>query len=260
MTTTRFKSVLLAACVAGGALGVAASTSAQSLEAIMEVGKQRTAEAKASQAKIDRLADETRDLLSDYKTVMKQIDGLKVYNARLERQIANQNARIADIDASILEAAVIQRQIPPLVTRMLDGLEQFIALDMPFDIDTRMGNIEAVRSNLDRSDVTSAEAFRQVLELYSIELQYGRGMEAYKDTIELNGSEREVDILRIGRIALVYQTTDGAETGAWNKNSKSWETLSAGDYAAAVRKGVRIAEKTATIELMNMPIAAPEAN
>jgi uncharacterized coiled-coil protein SlyX len=260
MTIHRLKTVLLAACVAGGALGVAASSSATSIDDILEVGKQRTAQAKTSQAKIDRLADETRDLLSDYKTVMKQVDGLRVYNARLERQIANQERRIADIDASIAEAAVIQRQIPPLVGRMLDGLEQFINLDMPFDLDTRLGNIEAVRSNLDRSDVTSAEAFRQVLELYSIELQYGRGIESYPDTISVNGVEREVDILRVGRVSLVYQTKDGAETGAWNPKTQSWESLSAGDYASAVRKGVRIAKKQATIELLNMPVAAPEAN
>ena len=256
MTTTRLKTLLAAICIGGGA-SIAA---AQSIDPIVEVGKQRTASAKASQAKIDRLADETASLLSDYKTVMKQVDGLKVYNARLERQIANQERRIRDIDASIAEASVIQRQIPPLVTRMLDGLEQFINLDMPFDLDTRLGNIEAVRANMDRSDVTSAEAFRQVLELYSIELQYGRGIEAYTDTIELGGAGREVDILRIGRVALVYQSTDGAETGAWNKNSQSWEELSAGDYTAAVRKGVRIAKKQATIELLNMPVSAPEAN
>jgi hypothetical protein len=239
MTTHRFKSVLLAACVAGGALGVAASSNAASIDQVLDVGKQRTAEAKSSQAKID---------------------GLRVYNARLERQIANQNRRISDIDGSISEAAVIQRQIPPLVGRMLDGLEQFISLDMPFDLDTRLGNIEAVRNNLDRSDVTAAEAFRQVLELYSIELQYGRGIESYSDTIEINGTPREVDILRIGRISLVYQTTDGAETGAWDTGSGAWEALPAGDYAAAVRKGVRIAKKQATIELLNMPVAAPEAN
>jgi len=256
MTTTRLKTLLAAICIGGGVSIVGA----QSIDPIVEVGKQRTAAAKASQAKIDRLSDETASLLSDYKTVMKQVDGLKVYNARLERQIANQEKRIRDIDASIAEASVIQRQIPPLVTRMLDGLEQFINLDMPFDLDTRLGNIEAVRANMDRSDVTSAEAFRQVLELYSIELQYGRGIEAYTDTIELGGADREVDILRIGRVALVYQSTDGAESGAWNKDSQSWEELSAGDYAAAVRKGVRIAKKQATIELLNMPVSAPEAN
>ena len=97
MTTTRLKSLLLAMCVGGSAsLAVA-----QSIDPIVEVGKQRAVAAKASQAKIDRLADETASLLSDYKTVMKQVDGLKVYNARLERQIANQEKRITNIDASI---------------------------------------------------------------------------------------------------------------------------------------------------------------
>ena len=137
MTTTRLKTLLAAICIGGGA----SIAVAQSIDPIVEVGKQRTAAAKASQAKIDRLSDETASLLSDYKTVMKQVDGLKVYNARLERQIANQEKRIRDIDASIAEASVIQRQIPPLVTRMLDGLEQFINLDMPFDLDSRLGNI-----------------------------------------------------------------------------------------------------------------------
>ncbi|MAK70292.1 MAG: hypothetical protein CME50_10180 [Halieaceae bacterium] len=260
MTITRLKTLLGAATIAASFVGGAAFANADSLEAIMQVGKERTAEARASQTKIDRLADETRDLLADYKTVMKQVEGLRVYNARLDRQIANQERRIADIDQAISDAAIIQRQIPPLVTRMLDGLDQFIDLDMPFDLDTRKGNIEAVRANLDRSDVTSAEAFRQVLELYSIELQYGRGIESYSDTIDVDGASREVDMLRIGRVALVAQTTDGASTRAWNNSSRSWEELSTADYSAAVRKAVRIAKKQATIELLNMPIAAPEAN
>ena len=260
MTITRLTTLLGTATIAASFVGGASLASADSLEAIMQVGKERTIEARASQAKIDRLADETRDLLSDYKTVMKQVEGLRVYNARLERQIANQERRIADIDQSISDAAIIQRQIPPLVTRMLDGLDQFIDLDMPFDLERRKGNAEAVRSNLDRADVTAAEAFRQVLELYSIELQYGRGIESYSGTISVEGADREVDMLRIGRVALIAQTTDGADTRAWNNATRSWEELSSSDYSAAVRKAVRIAKKQATIELLNMPIAAPEAN
>ena len=260
MTITRLKTLLGASTIAASFFGGAPVASADSLDAIMQVGKERTIEARASQTKIDRLADETRDLLSDYKTVMKQVEGLRVYNARLERQIANQERRIADIDQSISDAAIIQRQIPPLVTRMLDGLDQFIDLDMPFDLERRKGNTEAVRSNLDRADVTAAEAFRQVLELYSIELQYGRGIESYSGTISVDGADREVDMLRIGRVALIAQTTDGADTRAWNNATRSWEQLSSADYSAAVRKAVRIAKKQATIELLNMPIAAPEAN
>lgn len=259
MTTHRLKSVLMATVVAAGAFCSVASQ-ANTLDAIIKVGEEKTAAAKQSQAKIDRLAEEARDLLTDYKTVMKQVDGLKVYNARLQRQINNQERRIADIDESIDDVTVIQRQMMPLVIRMIDGLDQFVELDVPFNLDERRARIEFLRDNVDRSDITVAEKFRQVLEAYNIELQYGRGMETYSDTIELNGVTRDVDFLRIGRVSLVYQTTDGEESGVWNPETKSWDSLSSGDYAAAIRKGVRIAKKQATIELLNMPVAAPEAN
>jgi len=236
------------------------ATQANTLEAILKVGEEKTAAAKQSQAKIDRLAEEARDLLSDYKTVMKQVDGLKVYNARLQRQITNQERRIADIDESISEVTVIQRQMMPLVIRMIDGLEQFIQLDVPFYFDERMKRVEFLRDNVDRSDLSVAEKFRQVLEAYKIELDYGRGVETYSDTIEVNGVVREVDVLKVGRVSLVYQTTDREESGVWNASTQSWDPLPSGDYATAIRKGIRIAKKELTMDLLNMPVAAPEAN
>jgi hypothetical protein len=261
MTSYRLKHVLLVAAASLSALlGLAGVAQASSLDEILEVSTQKTAAAKKSQAKIDRLADETRDLLDDYKTVMKQVDGLKVYNARLERQIQNQLKRIADIEASIDEVQIIQRQMMPLTIRMIDGLEQFVEMDVPFNLEERRERIEFLRTNVDRSDLTVAEKFRQVLEAYNIELQYGRGFETYSGTIDHNGSPRDVDFLRVGRIALVYQTLDGSEAGVWNNETRSWDPLSASDYGNAIRKGVRIAKKQATIDLLNMPVAAPEAN
>jgi len=253
--------VLIAALVSAGSLaGTTAVVQANSLDAVLKVGKDKNVAAAKSQQKIDRLADETRDLLTDYKTVSKQIDGLKVYNARLQRQIDNQLKRIDSIDASIDESTVISRQMTPLVIRMIDGLEQFVELDVPFQKEERLERVQFLRDNLDRADVSVAEKFRGVLEAYNIELQYGRGIDTYRGSIDLGGSEREVDFLRVGRIALVYQTTDGAISGAWDVSARNWVELPSGDYDAAIRKGIRIAKKQATIELLNMPVAAPEAN
>ena len=261
MTMHRLKNVLIAALVSTGALvGTVAAVQASTLDSILAVGEAKNQAARKSQAKIDRLADETRDLLSDYKTVVKQIDGLKVYNARLESQIENQMKRVASIDESISQVTVIQRQMTPLVIRMIDGLEQFVELDVPFQKEERLQRIQFLRDNLDRADVTVAEKFRGVLEAYNIELQYGRGVDTYRGTIELNGSPRDVDFLRVGRITLVYQTTDGAISGAWDKTAGDWVDLPSGEYEAAIRKGIRIAKKQATIELLTMPVSAPEAN
>ncbi len=260
MTSYRLKKALLVAAASLAAfVGAGASAQTGMLDDILDVSAQKTQAAKESQKRIDRLADETRDLLDDYKTVMKQVDGLKVYNARLERQIQNQLRRVADIDQSISEVQVIQRQMTPLVIRMIDGLEQFVEMDVPFNLDERRARIEFLRTNVDRSDLTVAEKFRQVLEAYNIELQYGRGFETYSDTIDTGSGPRDVDFLRVGRIALVYQTTDGSEAGVWNNQTRSWDPLPVGDYSAAIRQGVRIAKKQATINLLNMPVAAPEA-
>jgi hypothetical protein len=261
MTMHRFKNVLIAALVSTGALvGTVAAVQATTLDSILKVGETKNNAARKSQVKIDRLADETRDLLSDYKTVTKQIDGLKVYNGRLARQIEHQMKRVASIDESISQVTVIQRQMTPLVIRMIDGLEQFVELDVPFEKEERLQRIQFLRDNLDRADVTVAEKFRGVLEAYNIELQYGRGVDTYRGTIDLNGTQRDVDFLRVGRIALVYQSTDGALAGAWDKSAGAWVDLPSGEYDAAIRKGIRIAKKQATIELLSMPVSAPEAN
>jgi hypothetical protein len=153
---------------------------------------------------------------------------------------------------------VIQRQITPLVIRMIDGLEQFVALDKPFHLRERQERLAFLRANLDRADVTTAEKFRQVLEAYKIENEYGRKIDAYKDTIQIDGADREVNVLRVGRIALLFQTTDLAVSGYWDSGKSSWEKLDSNEYRSAIQNGIRMANKQASIDLLTLPIAAPE--
>lgn len=260
MTMHRLKKALIAVLVVSGTLGVSATAvQASTLDSVLAVGKSKNDAARNSQAKIDKLADETRDLLSDYKTVTKQVDGLKVYNARLQKQIDNQTVRITEIDASIDQVTVISRQITPLIIRMIDGLEKFVELDVPFHLKERQQRIAFLRANLDRSDLSVAEKFRQVLEAYKIENEYGRKIDAYKGNVDIDGVERDVSFLRVGRIALLYQTTDTELSGAWDQSSRSWVALDRGEYRNAIMKGLRIARKEASIDLMSIPVAAPEA-
>ncbi len=261
MNTQRLKCLKIAAVVLLGSLAGTASiaNADETLQAILDVSDQKTSAAKTSQQKVDRLAEETRSLLGDYKTVMKQIDGLKVYNNRLRNQIANQERRIDDIEESIQSVTIIQRQMTPLVIRMIDGLEQFVELDVPFHLEERRQRIAFLRANLDRSDVSVAEKFRQVLEAYKIESEYGRKLDSYKGSVEINGVERDVNFFRVGRVALLYQTTDTEVSGAWDQASRSYVELDSGEYRNAIMKGLRIARKEASIDLLTLPIAAPEA-
>lgn len=252
---------LAAASAAVGAVVAYAGVShAEQLDEVMQVTQSNIESAKQSQAKINSIASETNDLLQDFKQVTKEIEGLRVYNAQLESRIQNQLTRIEEIDEAIANVKVVQRQIPPLLERMLDGLENFVALDVPFHMEEREDRIARLRSNIGKSNQSVAEIFRQVLEAYKIENEYGRKIEAYETSIDFNGdgNERQVNMFRVGRIALLYRTEDGAEVGRWNNESRSWEALDAGEWSDKVNTGIRIARNQAVKDVLTLPIAAPE--
>lgn len=257
MKAHRTKRHALAVLCAAALLG-AAPGRADTFRDIFSVSEASTEAAQASQQKIDQLADETRALVQEYKSVMKQVDGLKVYNARLEKQIANQDQRVAAIDGSIAEVTVIQRQIMPLLERMIDGLEEFIALDKPFHLGERRERVAFLRDSLDRTELSVAEKFRRVMEAYRIEIEYGRKIDTYTDRIPVGGVEREVNILRVGRIALLYQAPDLSVSGQWNPQTRAWEELDGSEYRSSIRDGIRMAGKQASIDLLTLPVAAPE--
>jgi hypothetical protein len=242
------------------ALGVAlggTSAFAANLNDIYGVAEQLNKQARKSQARVDALTDETRTLLGEYKTVLKEIEGLRVYNRQLEKQIRNQNAEMTQLSASIDQVTVIERQITPLMMRMIDGLEQFVALDLPFLNQEREHRIDGLREMMDRADVAASEKFSQILRAYQIENEYGRTMESYPDEIDTLEGSRIVDVLKVGRIALVYQTSDGEETGAWDVSEGTWVQLD-DSFKTPIRNGIRMARKQLSVDMLTLPIAAPE--
>ncbi len=235
---------------------MAAPAQATNLTDVFGVVDRINKQAKTSQGKIDALTEETRQLFNEYKTVLKEIDGLRVYNQQLERQVLSQEKEMGELAGAIDKVTVIERQITPLMLRMIDGLEQFVSLDMPFLREERETRVERLREIMDRADVAVSEKFSQVLRAYQIENDYGRTLEAYPDTITVDGSERIVDVLKVGRISLMYQTSDGSETGVYDTNARSWKVLD-DSYTAPVRTGIRMARKQVSQDLLTVPVIAP---
>ncbi|MBN4075215.1 DUF3450 domain-containing protein, partial [Gammaproteobacteria bacterium AH-315-E17] len=193
----------------------------------------------------------------EFRAQAKLVDGLEIYNAGMRRTIAEQERTIIQYDESIAQAAELQRQISPLMERMMLALEQFVALDIPFQIEERQARLDTIRGTFDDSSVNVAEKFRLVLQAYQIENDYGRGITHYTDTLEIGGVERDVDMLRVGRVALLYQTSDQNSTGAWDKAANQWVALD-DEYRRPIALGIRMAQQLETTQLLDLPIAAPE--
>ena len=228
---------------------------------VLAVSNSRLVAAQESQELVDSLADETVDLIQQYKALNKEIEALRVNNAQVQTKIQDQINEMNEIDKSIVGVAGVSTQIPLLLQKMIDGLENFIELDVPFLIEERRDRIVKIRAGLGKGNQAVGENFRQVLEAYKIENEYGRKIEAYKASIDYNGDgqKRAVDVFRVGRIALLYKTENGEEVGRWNNDTRQWEALDAGEWGDNINTGIRIARNQAVKDILQLPIEAPEA-
>ena len=176
MFTTKFNRAILTFFLLTASLYLSAQ-----LEPVLEVNKERAFIAQASQQKIDSFQVDTDKDSAEYKSVSKQIEGLKVYNAQKRKQIKRQVERMKEIEKTMKDSTVLQRQIPPLARRMFEGLKQFIALDIPFRAGERTERLSFIQAALDNPVVSPAEKLRQVLDGYAVESEYGRKIDTYKD-------------------------------------------------------------------------------
>lgn len=210
--------------------------------------------AKASQTKIDAMADQTSDLFGKYKRVLKTNDGLKAYNNQLNKAIIKQREEVIKINDAISGIAKIKRQITPLMLDMVESLKQFVENDIPFEKESRMERLANLQNAIDDPQVAESEKFRVTLQEYQNEVGYGRSVYAWDGTLD---DGRSVNFVRIGRIGYYYQTQDRSETAAWDVKNGVWVILS-DDNTRPINRLIKMANKLIPFDLTIVPIAAPE--
>jgi len=211
-------------------------------------------QAQESQSRIDAMADETLSLVQEYRDLRREQENLAVYNDNLEEMIRSQEAEMVSLRRQIEDIQVTQREIVPLMLRMVDGLDAFVEADLPFLVEERKARVEGLRALMRRSDVDVPEKFRRIMHAYQIETDYGRSIEAFQGELRHgDGGARSVEFLRIGRLVLAYQTLDRSESGFWDARSRSWVPLEA-HHNQSIRQGLRIAARQAAPELIQVPV------
>ncbi len=250
----------LTSAAIGVAVIVAGSVFAQSVsvDQVLQADLRRIELAQASQERINQVVEGTRSLADQYRAINKEIDGLRVYNRLMQAQTDGQQATLEDIALSMEQVDVINRQIFPLMERMIDGLEQSIALDIPFLMDERSNRVSELKNIMERSDVSVAEKFRKVMEAYQIEMDYGSTNEWYTESLDVDGVPREYNMFRVGRIGLYFQSDDTNITGWYNPIAGQYELLGS-EHRNEVRKGIRIARQLIAPELILLPMPGPDA-
>ena len=193
----------------------------------------------------------------EFARELKLVEGLKVYNQQLEDQLKAQAVAKREILVSIEKAKDLEPQVAPLLGKMLGALEGFVKADLQFHKEDRMASIFKLKDLMTNPEASTSSRFRSIMDIYTVEMEYGNNYEAYKAVQTVGGEEIEVDMLRIGRIALYYQTKDQKESAMWDTANNGWKALPAGTNRN-IRKAIKVAAKTTAPELLSLPLTAPE--
>ena len=231
--------------------------SAQNLDSSVQVEQQINENSASSQTRVSGLARQTQDLLTQYRSIVRETESLKIYNDNLERVVSDQQNEVQSITRQLAGLEETNRGVVPLMLEMIEALEQIVEADVPFRLGERRARVRRLQDMMDQAEVTASEKYRRVLEAYQGELEFGRTTEAYSDLLPTTG--QTVDFLRVGRALLVYQTSDHAVTGWFNPRTREFEDLDNDRFRLEVKNGLAIARNEKAPNLVMLPVPAPEA-
>lgn len=190
---------------------------------------------------------------TDYAEMLADADITARYNAQLEQQLRSQQTKIASLEQQIVGLDATAVDVQPLLQRMYSELREFVKQDIPFLASERTNRLDRLAELMGNTEATSSEKFRRLMEAYQIEMEFGRSTSAYKENM---ADGREAEFVRVGRVALLYRTTDGLESGYWDNQQKSW--IPDPDSASKILEALRIAKEEIAADLITIPLPAPQ--
>ena len=228
------------------------------LDQSITIEKEMNKASLTTQQSVDKLADQTSDMAQTYQLTLQSIDSLRAYNASIEGFIRKQKSEMDSIQGQMDGIDGTERAVIPMMEDMIESLDQFVHLDMPFLMAEREKRVDYLREMMLSVNVSNSEKYRKILEAYQIENDYGSSVQAYEEKISIGGVEKTVDFLRFGRVALVYQSRDEESRAYYDIVGKKWVAVGE-DYRRAIRDGIKMARGQANLNLIHLPISTVKA-
>lgn len=246
------------------ALAASQNAAAKSMEQEKAIVAETHASLSASQQTVEQLDNATRKLLQEYQDIMQRNDYQQYYQFQLEQLAQEQQTEIANLEQQLKELAYLELTLMPLMQSMLVALEEFVAVDLPFKQQERLAGVQQLRQRVSSSSLSLPEKYRLLMEVWQIEYDYGRSIETWRGTInQTDGEQAEgeplaVNFFRLGRVALYYQTPDGAQSAKWDQHTKSWQPL-ATTFNRQIQQAIQVAAERVAPDLLALPLLTPVA-
>lgn len=204
---------------------------------------------KSYQKSIDKNETIKEELLNEYKYTTSAIKSTTIYNNQLSKIIDSQKEELKSLNQQIIDIEQTQKNIFPLMIDMIKSLKMLVQKDTPFLLEERTNRVKRLESILDKADIQTHEKYRLILEAFKVEYDYAKTIESYQEKL----NDKTYNFLRLGRVALYYQSLDLKEYGYYNKSTKTWDIIEDSNSKSNIRKAIKIAKKQQNVDFLNLP-------
>jgi len=243
---------------AGAVAALVAGTGHAQLDEALRVAAQSTEAGAQAQSQIDDIATDADNLEREYLALAQQIEDQRVFVEQQRVFLQSQENEITELQRQLERVATIERDLTPMLLEMYVALEEFIAQDLPFQMDLREDRLANIEQTLGDSQISAAEKYRLILNAFDIEASYGRSLRSYTETFDVDGTPQQAKILQLGRVALIRKFENDGSMDMLTKDSPEWRPVPGG-MANFVDRAIRIAEEVTTPEVFVTPLPGPQA-
>jgi len=207
----------------------------------------------ATQKSEERWRDDQQKLVALYEQLQAEQEQLITTRDELKESISGTRQRIAEKEKQLAAIEQIRTRIEPFLHESLKALRQQIDEDLPFLPEERGQRLARLAELLEDPEVAISEKYRKVLEAWMVEAEYGNTIEVYQQTIAVENNEMLVNVFRLGRISLFYQTLDSNGCGFFDVAGGTWRPLP-DDYNRTLATAIDIGTKRKPAELLSLPL------
>jgi hypothetical protein len=201
----------------------------------------------------EKWRDERLKLAAVYEQLQEEKQRMQARKDRLQKEITAAKERIALKEKQLDDIEQISIQIDPFLQGLVGRLGQLVSGDMPFLMTEREQRISRLTHLMRDPEVMVSEKFRKAMEALLVEAEYGSTIEVYQQTIAVDGVLTLVNVFRLGRISLFYQTLDQKRCGFYDVAAAGWRPLPDA-FNRSIQTAIEIGAKRRPVELLTLPL------
>lgn len=216
--------------------------------------KASIAAGQASQQRVEKAADAAMAARQELQNAELQLRDLEAYNSYMHSLVEDQRGELARLESQLGAVEETRQGLIPLMLQMQSELAELVQQDVPLRKEERLARVEGLKATLSRADVSEAEKFRQLLQAYQIEAEYGNRLDAYSAELTLDGAPRRVEVLAVGRVALLAMTADHSLAWRWSAQEKTWQPLDS-QWLSPLSDAFAMAKDKGVPQLLQLPLS-----